>query len=57
MIFHSLDFYTVKNITGRFLVGLRWYSDFGPKGEEIWKFESFDLSKRSKIDSTIFWTF
>jgi len=39
-----MDFYTVKNITGKFLVGLRWYSDFGPKGEEIWKFESFDLS-------------
>lgn len=44
MIFHALDFYTVKSITGRFLVGLRWYSDYTPKGKEVWKFESFDLS-------------
>ncbi|CAD8100642.1 unnamed protein product [Paramecium sonneborni] len=57
MIFHAFDFYTVKNITGKFLVGLRWYSDFNPRGDEIWRFECFDKCKRSKIDSSVFWTF
>ena len=28
LIFSAFDFWTVKNITGRKLVGLRWWSDF-----------------------------
>ena len=34
----ALDFWTVKNVTGRILVGLRWWSYYDEKGEEIWKF-------------------
>lgn len=32
MILSALDFWTVKNITGRLLVGLRWWSDYDEKG-------------------------
>ena len=33
MILSSLDFWTVKNVTGRLLVGLRWWSDYDEKGD------------------------
>jgi len=26
MVFAALDFWTVKNVSGRLLVGLRWWS-------------------------------
>ena len=29
----ALDFWTVKNVTGRLLVGLRWWSDFDADGK------------------------
>ena len=32
VIFGALDFWVVKNISGRFLVGLRWWSDYDEKG-------------------------
>lgn len=38
MIMSALDFWTVKNVTGRLLVGLRWWSDYDEKGDEIWRF-------------------
>jgi len=57
MILNSLDFWTVKNVTGRLLVGLRWWSDYDEKGEEIWKFESFDKEfKSNSVDKTFFWS-
>lgn len=31
-ILAALDFWTVKNVTGRLLVGLRWWSYFDEKG-------------------------
>lgn len=40
----SLDFWTVKNVTGRLLVGLRWWSEppsgSGVGGQTVWIFES-----------------
>jgi len=38
----AFDFWTVKNVTGRLLVGLRWWSDFKEDGTEEWYFESHD---------------
>ena len=38
----AIDFWIIKNITGRLLVGLRWWSDFDDEGKEIWRFESYD---------------
>jgi len=36
----SIDFWTVKNITGRILVGLRWWNYINDDGESSWIFES-----------------
>jgi hypothetical protein len=35
----AVDFWIVKNLAGRLLVGLRWWIDFNEEGEESWKFE------------------
>src|SRR5581483_2278907 len=40
----SFDFWTVKNVTGRLLVGLRWWNDIQPDGTNVWIFESRDVS-------------
>ena len=34
----AVDFWIVKNLAGRLLVGLRWWIDFDENGEEAWKF-------------------
>lgn len=57
IILSALDFWTVKNVTGRLLVGLRWWSDYDEKGNEVWKFESYDKEfKANAVDTTFFWT-
>lgn len=38
----ALDFWVVKNISGRILVGLRWWNEINEQGQSIWKFESLD---------------
>jgi hypothetical protein len=40
VIFTALDFWTVKNVTGRLLVGLKWTSTYKDDGSEEWSFES-----------------
>lgn len=40
----SLDFWTVKNITGRLMVGLRWWNYIDDNGESHWVFESRKVS-------------
>lgn len=32
MILAAIDFWVVKNVTGRLLVGLRWWSEYDEKG-------------------------
>jgi len=34
------DFWTVKNLTGRFLAGLRYRSYFEEDGKEVWIYET-----------------
>ena len=36
----AFDFWTVKNISGRLLVGLRWWNQVNEDGTSIWIFES-----------------
>jgi hypothetical protein len=37
----AADFWTVKNVTGRLMVGLRWWNEIIPEtGESKWSFES-----------------
>jgi len=67
----SFDFWTVKNVTGRLLVGLRWWNFIDEEGKSHWVFEnrndtkdktneeSFKATDRlseNTADSTIFWT-
>lgn len=55
--FAAFDFWTVKNITGRLLVNLRWWSEIDDEGEEIFHYESDNGTKRvGKTDSFVFWT-
>lgn len=53
----AFDFWVVKNISGRFLVGLRWWSEYNEQEEEVWMFECRSDEKSTKpIDSRLFWT-
>merc|ERR1712000_342252 len=56
----SADFWTVKNISGRLLVGLRWWNQVDDDGQSKWIFESRSQKSlaRNPIngkESTIFW--
>jgi len=55
--FSAFDFWTVKNVTGRLLVGLRWWTTIDENGNEKWYFESYNENvQMSAIDSKVFWT-
>ena len=56
IIFSAFDFWFVKNISGRFLVGLRWWNEVNEDGTEEWIFESDHEVRQKNIDTTIFWT-
>ncbi|KAF4092660.1 hypothetical protein AMELA_G00023190 [Ameiurus melas] len=54
----SCDFWTVKNVTGRLLVGLRWWNQVDENGKSHWVFESRKEASRkivSSSESRIFW--
>ncbi|CAB0011200.1 unnamed protein product, partial [Nesidiocoris tenuis] len=40
MLLLSADFWTVKNITGRLMVGLRWWNYIDDDGNSHWVYES-----------------
>lgn len=43
----ALDFWTVKNVSGRLLVGLRWWNEIMPDGSSEWRFECADVRRAS----------
>lgn len=54
----SIDFYYLKNIAGRRLVGLRWWNEVNTStGDSHWVFESAPEGARSdnKTDKRFFW--
>eukprot|EP00163_Fabomonas_tropica_P018996 TRINITY_DN3342_c0_g1_i1.p1 TRINITY_DN3342_c0_g1~~TRINITY_DN3342_c0_g1_i1.p1 ORF type:complete len:215 (+),score=25.50 TRINITY_DN3342_c0_g1_i1:410-1054(+) len=52
----AFDFWTVKNVTGRLLVGLRWWNNIRDDGTSEWIFESHDNSRPlNAADSKVFW--
>eukprot|EP00392_Amoebophrya_sp_AT5.2_P012902 g13009.t1 len=60
ILFLAFDFWTVKNVTGRLLVGLRWWNVIrdGDDGEEVneWIFESLqDETQLDPLDKNVFW--
>ena len=42
-ILSALDFWTVKNVSGRLMVGLRWWSEVNEDGSTTWKFEAQEV--------------
>ena len=55
----SMDFWTVKNITGRIMTGLRWWNYVDDEtGQSVWRFEAAKQDenlKFSKAEIQIFW--
>lgn len=52
----AMDFWTVKNVTGRLLVGLRWWNQIKPDGSNEWIFESYENKRQiHKTEMVIFW--
>ena len=55
-VLSALDFWTVKNVSGRLLVGLRWWNTIDEAGESKWYFESYeDRRFVHPTDSNVFW--
>lgn len=54
----AMDFYYLKNIAGRRLVGLRWWNEVHPEnGDSNWVFESADPETKiiNPTDKRFFW--
>ncbi len=52
-----VDFWITKNISGRILVGLRWWRAYDVSGTEGFQFESHQPAESyNRVDSTIFWS-
>ncbi|KAF2367073.1 Protein of unknown function DUF846 eukaryotic [Trinorchestia longiramus] len=55
----SIDFWTVKNITGRIMVGLRWWNYIDDNGKSHWVFEARKGAPQARVSSAevkVFWT-
>ncbi len=52
----AMDFWNCRNVSGRTLVGLRFWNQVDDDGESFWVFESRDPSHPpNPIDSKMFW--
>ena len=51
----AFDFWTVKNVSGRLLVGLRWWVSVREDGSNEWQFESAPGAQVPVLDYRIFW--
>lgn len=53
----SIDFWVTKNVTGRLLVSLRWWSEVREDGSSTWMFESAtdEESRVNSYDRWFFW--
>uniref|UniRef100_A0A8C5YF22 Golgi apparatus membrane protein TVP23 homolog n=1 Tax=Microcebus murinus TaxID=30608 RepID=A0A8C5YF22_MICMU len=60
IILLSCEFWAVKNVTGRLMVGLRWWNHIDEDGKSHWVLESRKASPQenktvSEAESRIFW--
>ncbi|VDI31114.1 Hypothetical predicted protein [Mytilus galloprovincialis] len=58
VIMLSMDFWTVKNVTGRLLVGLRWWNYVDDDGKSNWVYEARKGAQKKKVtvvEARIFW--
>ena len=52
----AADFWTVKNVTGRLLVGMRYWNEIRDDGSNEWFYESLEGQRKlSKTEAAIFW--
>ncbi|GAB1299997.1 Golgi apparatus membrane protein TVP23 homolog [Apodemus speciosus] len=55
----SFDFWSVKNVTGRLMVGLRWWNQIDEDGKSHWIFETRKVSANhtaaTEAEARIFW--
>ncbi|XP_034297368.1 Golgi apparatus membrane protein TVP23 homolog A isoform X1 [Pantherophis guttatus] len=55
----SFDFWSVKNVTGRLLVGLRWWNQIDEDGRSHWVFEArkglSTVAPPTEVEARIFW--
>jgi len=54
----SVDFWTVKNVTGRIMVGLRWWNYIDENGDSQWMFEKRNGDSQHLLSATevrFFW--
>lgn len=52
----AADFWNVKNVSGRLMVGLRWWNETSSDGTSTWVFETADPQRYiNPIDSKVFW--
>ncbi|KAH7104613.1 Golgi apparatus membrane protein TVP23 [Auriculariales sp. MPI-PUGE-AT-0066] len=52
----AMDFWNCRNVSGRTLVGLRFWNQVDEDGESYWVFESRDPNRPANpIDSRMFW--
>ncbi|KIY73128.1 DUF846-domain-containing protein [Cylindrobasidium torrendii FP15055 ss-10] len=53
----AMDFWNVRNVAGRLLVGLRFWNQVDDDGESYWVFESRDPRHgvANKVDERMFW--
>ena len=56
VILNAFDFWFVKNVSGRILVGLRWWNEVRDDGTEVWIFESDYEKRATSIYTTLFWS-
>ncbi|KAI9175949.1 Golgi apparatus membrane protein tvp23 [Blastocladiella emersonii ATCC 22665] len=56
VLFLAFDFWTVKNVSGRLLVGLRWWNEVSEDGATKWVFESRENNQPNPADAGVFWT-
>jgi len=58
IVLSAFDFWTVKNVTGRLLVGLRWWSEPRVDGNDVWVFECKTNEKlNNAFNEKVFWGF
>eukprot|EP00069_Balaena_mysticetus_P009836 bmy_06494T0 len=55
----SFDFWSVKNVTGRLMVGLRWWNQIDEDGKSHWIFEARKVSPNTvaatEAEARVFW--
>eukprot|EP01017_Pseudomicrothorax_dubius_P012257 TRINITY_DN1491_c0_g1_i2.p1 TRINITY_DN1491_c0_g1~~TRINITY_DN1491_c0_g1_i2.p1 ORF type:complete len:182 (+),score=18.55 TRINITY_DN1491_c0_g1_i2:244-789(+) len=56
VVISAFDFWFVKNIAGRYLIGMRWWSEIQPDGRDFWVFECrLNEDHVNPVDKNFFW--